>query len=306
MENESFENIKIYSALSHIFYDESSKRKNIDTETKAYFKKVKNEKSILSIDILGYSQYEDYQQIVIPYLFKLLYDKTINQLLATERYFFTNLYEELQDRKRFIDSGDGGFIILDLPIQSILFSIYFEKFLNEFNSQHKFKNIRKVIGLVKVRYAITFDAIVYVEELKNYYGSAIINAARIISRDTLDRCLCDENTYKWFIENLTSFENLNNLSFNEIKKLIKINNPQLWDEKIKSLVFPEEKYHRNGINFSSISKIGELKIKKNLVSVYSIYIQNTFEENIEKDINSVVVALGNLNTFGIQNSTTYA
>lgn len=54
----------------------------------------------------------------------------------------------------------------------------------------------------------------------NFYGSAIINCARIISKDRLNRCLIDAETNKWFLHNTNGIETLTCLPFEGAKKRI--------------------------------------------------------------------------------------
>lgn len=301
------EPIPLFDDLHSILFPTSG---NIDAvkETEKYFERVKLKKSVLAIDILGYSQYENHQQIVLPYLFKILYDNTINSLAMLESYFFEDLFSAIMERQRFIDTGDGGFLIFDNPLQAILFAVYFERSLNALHAAREFSNVRNVFkGAIKVRYTITWDNLVYVKDLNNYYGAAIINAARIISRDKLDRCLCDENTYNWFLRYLQNFESLSNCSYAEIAKRVNIEKAHApFATSTRSLCFPEAADFTKGISFASISKIGELTIKKTKVSVHSIYLQCRFPFKVTEGDSGFVVALGNLNTDGIQDSTSFA
>ncbi|NCN11678.1 MAG: hypothetical protein GW938_17725 [Leptospira sp.] len=98
----------------------------------------------------------------------MLFEETVTNLSRYEFYFFSGNIEKLRERNDFIDTGDGGFLILDNPIQALIFSVYFEKNLNRFNSFKLNSTLREVLGIVKTRFSLSTDKLIYIKELNNY------------------------------------------------------------------------------------------------------------------------------------------
>ena len=153
-------------------------------------------KSILGVDIRQYGSFDDFEQPLIPILYRILFEETINHCLATQEFLFQTYDSDLIG-KQTIDTGDGGYIIFDTPLHSLLFASSFAFILRLFNSYHLFPKLRTAIGEINLRYAITYDRLYSIQ--KNYYGRSIINNSRIIAKDTLNRCLMDEGSYQWFL-----------------------------------------------------------------------------------------------------------
>ncbi len=260
------------------------------------FKKV----SVLGIDIYRYGFYKHTEQVLIPPLFKILYDKAIRLCLENNQFVFQK-YTKERIEKAFISTGDGGFIIFDTPLHALFFAINFEVVVRAYNSYHLFPKLRNIIGSISLRYAITYDSIFNFES--NYFGSAIINNARILGRDTLNRCLIDQQTYDWFLINIDGIENLQILSIRNIaniyhfldydKSLIRNGQNEIIDSRISRY---------SGIINSDILKIGQIQAKESVINIFNLHIQASMRiySDKNKDMKrTITVSLGNLNTSGI-------
>lgn len=258
-----------------------------------------NRKSVLGIDIYRYGMYKHMKQVLIPSLFKLLFDKTINLCLNSNQFVFQN-YTKEQIEKAFISTGDGGFVILDTPLHTLLFNINFEMLVRAYNSYHFYPKLRDVIGSISLRYAITYDIIYYFEN--NFYGTAIILNSRILEKDSLNRCLIDQDTYNWFLFNIDGIENLQIITINEIANIYEF---QDYDKKYmtqgENEIINSKTTRYSGIINSDISKIGQINVKESLLNIYNLHLQVTLKASstTSKIKRVITVSLGNLNTSGI-------
>jgi hypothetical protein len=121
-------------------------------------------KSVIGIDIYKYSEYQFEIQVYIPVLFNELYKETVKSCRLQEKYFFQKYGLTFEFfKKNFISTGDGGFQIFDDPLQSLIFSSYFQFKVQRFNSGSyitpTLENLYRIIGRIELRYAITFDKI---------------------------------------------------------------------------------------------------------------------------------------------------
>ena len=263
-------------------------------DTKSFSKK-----SVLGIDIYRYGMYPHLEQTLIPSLFKILFDKTIKLCLENNQFVFQN-YTKEQIEKAFISTGDGGFVIFDTPLHALLFNINFETLVRTYNSYHLFPKLRDIIGSISLRYAITYDTVYFFEN--NFYGSAIIINSRILEKDSLNRCLIDQDTYNWFLINIDGIENLQVLTINEIaniyefqdydKKFLRQGNNEIMNTRISRY---------SGIINSDISKIGQITAKEMDLNIYNLHLQVTLKASAtdSKIKRTITVSLGNLNTAGI-------
>jgi len=138
-------------------------------------------KTVLGIDIYNYSQYKPLEQSLIPILFKLIYDKASVLCKSDSSFIFQN-YEQETFIGQFIDTGDGGFQIFDTPIHAMAFAINFQMIVRYYNSFRYFPKLRKIIGPLGLRYAMTHDKIYKFNN--NYFGPSIINNSRILNVTT--------------------------------------------------------------------------------------------------------------------------
>ena len=252
---------------------------------------------ILGIDIYKYSQYPLIEQIYIPVLFDSLYESTVSNVIKCEAFIFNGYGKTEKDfRKKFISTGDGGFQIFDNPIQAILFVLCFQlnvkRFVSGSNSNIFRKKLHKIIDSIELRYAITSDLLYYYNS--NFFGPGIINNARIISKDSLNRLLIDANTMRWFTNNINSLENLMVLD----KELFILTDYfKKYDTSLMSIIFKEKGRFKS----VDVLKIGSIKAKETTLDIYNLHIQALVNLEIDKHpYNEFLITIGNLNTAGIQ------
>jgi len=258
------------------------------------------QKSVLGIDMYQYSAFAGFEQSLIPFLFKIIFDSTINLCFQNHAFIFQK-YNKEEIEKNFISTGDGGFLIFDNPIHSLIFASNFAIIIRAFNAFHFYPKFRKIIGGINMRYAITYDKIYTFNN--NFYGRAIINNARILVKDNLNRCLIDEHAHTWFTTNLDGVENLQIITLDEIANIFEFH--KNYDRKLLDKgdeIFESEPSRKYGIINSDILKVGNISSKDTSISVYNLHLQVTIrlydEENRDRN-RMITVSLGNLNTTGI-------
>ena len=245
-------------------------------------------KAVLGIDIYRYSKVCYDKQKIMPFLFSLLIRNAKRFFLHTET-FFTSTYEERQLDQELIHTGDGGYLFFDTPLDSLIFALHFNNFLHLFNSYHMYPKLRKYIGPVTLRYAITYDRAYKID--RKFFGPAIIRNARIISKDKLNRFLIDDNTYEWFLLNTNGIENLTNITTDDIKHLNKKQNNK------KSILFKPERDSR--IRNINCQKIDQILVKEDSFDIYNIMIQFLAKFRSDDDKISFITTIGNMNCNGI-------
>ncbi len=257
-------------------------------------------KAVLGIDIYKYGSFDTFRQSLIPFLFRLLYNETISLCLTANQFIFQKHKKE-DFEKAFIDTGDGGFQIFETPLHALVFNVMFESVLRTYNSFHLYPRLRNIIGPISLRYAMTYDKIYAFNN--NYYGSAIINNTRILSKDTLDRCLVDTGTYNWFLLSVNGFENLQIITLNEISSIYEFSEyNKKYIKNGVNVTFTNEYSREIGIVNSDILKIGRIQSKESELSIYNLHLQVILHIGDENDINNkkiFTISLGNLNTTGI-------
>jgi hypothetical protein len=260
--------------------------------------KLQVKKTVLGLDIYKYSEYDTIPQIYIPVLFDLLYEGALDSCITNEKYFFHDYANNKTEfLKNFISTGDGGFQIFNNPLQAILFATYFQLNIKRYNSGGSTgtmtKKMSEFIHNIELRYAITIDDLYCYND--NFYGAAIINNSRILSKDNLNRLLIDENTVKWFDINLNSIENLSEVTKNDFESLPFFKN---YNKEFKSTIF-----NKNAFKAIDVLKIGNIKAKSTDLKIYNLHIQaglySTREEG-DTTYNYYKTTLGNLNTKGIE------
>lgn len=255
------------------------------------------QKCILGIDIYKYSQYPLAEQIYIPVLFDSLYISTIQSIIEEEAFIFFKYGLDIKSfQSKFISTGDGGFQIFDNPVEAIVFALMFQmtvkRFVSGSNTVKFRKQLHQIIDNIELRYSITSD-LVYTFK-SNYFGPGIINNARILSKDSLNRLLIDSNTIKWFTNNINSVENLIIMNKNSF---LQTNFFKDYDKKLRSDFFESKE------SFKSIDvlKIGSITAKNTSLDVYNLHIQALVTLDVEKqEYAEFMITLGNLNTAGIQ------
>lgn len=259
-------------------------------------------KSVLGVDIYQYSTgYSVLEQSLIPFLFRRFMETAIEQCFVNHRYIFQK-YDKKRINDHFISTGDGGFFIFDTPLHSMLFAINFAIVLRVYNAFHFYPKLRRIIGSINLRYAITYDNIYKFGD--NYFGRAIINCARILQRDNLNRCLFDQNVNKWFLVNLGGIENLQVITMTEISNIEEFLND--YDCSILD-DYPDEIFgiiekRTYGIINSDILKIGIIQSKSTQLNIYLLHLQVALKLVNDDDPDQTkvfTISLGNLNTTGI-------
>jgi hypothetical protein len=257
-------------------------------------------KSVLGIDLFQYSSYGEFEQTLVPFLLKSMLESTVKMCLTNHSYIFQKYYPERIERN-FISTGDGGFLLFDNPLQSLLFACNFAVVLRVFNAYHYYPRLRRIIGALNMRYAITYDKVYTFNQ--NFFGRGIINNARILIKDNLNRCLIDEHVHSWFTTNLDGIENLQIITLNDIANIFEFNKD--YDRKFLEKgdeIFENEPSRKYGIINSDILKIGNIQSKEASISIYNLHLQVTVQLSNDDDPNQkrlITVSLGNLNTAGI-------
>lgn len=259
----------------------------------SYLDTFTEKKAVLGFDIYQYSQFPSLQQTLIPHLFKKLYSLTIKNCITNESFFF-DYTTSAEFESKFIDTGDGGFQIFEKPFEALMFAIYFQANIVRYNSGNKIlSDLYNIVGEISLRYSLTYDNVN--EYKKNFYGPAIINCARIMSKDKLNRFLIDNNTITWFNTEINSIETC--LSFEPEKDFptIPIFKSNFDKSTYSSVLFSLEK---NIFKSLDILKIGEIKSKLDTLSIFSAHIQVVFTSK-GKAFNKYHLTLGNLNSSGL-------
>lgn len=256
--------------------------------------------SVLGIDIYQYSSYSEFKQTLIPYLYKKMFELTAELCMRNHPYIFQG-YSKSAFEERFISTGDGGFLILDTPMHALLFAANFAVVLRVYNSFNLFPRLRKIIGGITLRYAITYDKIYYFD--KNYYGRAIINNARILMKDELNRCLIDEHVHTWFTTNIGGLESLQVLTVEDVANIYEFKenyDPQFLEKK--DPIFGNTISRENGIINSDVLKIGKIQSKETGLTIYNLHLQVSIwldNDDQPEQKKLITISLGNLNTTGI-------
>lgn len=203
--------------------------------------------------------------------------------------------------KEFIHTGDGGFQIFDNPIQALLFIAYFQANLSVYNSFRDTPVIRDFVGPLSVRFCITTGNVFAYNE--NFFGDSIITNARILSRDKLNRCLIDENTYRWFENEINGIESLECFNLEDISRtrpFIEYDR-SLFGEDKNTIINEKE----NNISSIICSKVGVVRSKSMDIDVYNLYFKTKLTLfTLPKDqVRKFSTAIGNTNVSGIENKT---
>ncbi len=264
-------------------------------------RKISNQ-SVLGLDIYQYSSYCEFEQTLIPFLFKKIFHTAIKLCIENHPFIFQKYTREIIE-KHFISTGDGGFVIFETPLHSLLFACNFAVVLRIYNAFHFYPRLRKIIGGISVRYAITYDKIY--KYANNFYGRGIVNNARMIASDSLNRCLIGENVHSWFTTSIEGIENLQVITIDDIANIWEFNQSD-YDrsllQRTKDKLFGKESSRRQGIINADVLKIGNIKTKQTELNVYNLHLQVSLKLTNDDDPSQekmVTVSLGNLNTSGI-------
>ncbi|TGK37241.1 hypothetical protein [Leptospira andrefontaineae] len=294
---ESINSKEIYNEIDSIDLSDDLVPQKIEEKVLKVLSNSIQRKSVLGMDIVGYSQYSTEKQVVVPILFRSVYWLTCRNIIESESFFFPEYKNEENFKENFIDTGDGGFQIFENPIQSLIFSIYLQLNIKRYNSQGRNKNLRLFLGKVNFRFSITYDDIYKIDE--NYYGTAIINCARILSKDSLDRFLIDEKTFDWFDYHLHGIENLKNL---EKEDLPKIEFFSSYDSAKMTSLLANKDDKESAFVSSDVQRIGNIRSKNSIISIYNYHAQIMLfsrDHVLADKFSKFTCTLGNLNLSGI-------
>ena len=119
-----------------------------------------------------------------------------------------------------------------------------------------------------------------------------------MSKDTLNRCIIDQNVYDWFTLNIDGMENLQLITIDDIANIYEIQgsyDTQVLDEH-EDAIFGHNVSRTTGIINSDVLKIGEIHSKETSLSVYNIHLQIVSRWKRSDTERTITVSLGNLNT----------
>jgi len=271
-----------------------------EEENKRIEELITDKHTVLGFDIYRYSQYERKKQPFLPHLLENIYDETWQLITQNFEYIFQK-YNSITNF-----SGDGCFQIFESPIHAVIYVLVFGTILQLYNSDLFMPKLHAKIGNMFVRYALTYDNIYRYNRNKktNFFGAGIINNARILSKDKLNRFLIDDSTFKWFLTSIAGIENLMSIS---IKDLIKLSEFSSYDiEKMEkgqnALIRVDNKtLSLEGIKSVDVQKIGTIKEKKSEIDIYNLHLQATIEYSpfLSRQIRVFTISVGNLNTTGL-------
>jgi len=293
--------------------------------------------TVLVIDIYQYSKYPLLEQSLIPFLFQSIYSETAVLCVSNNEYIFQNyiinnknlenliaepanykagkglqitklLVNDMQ--KHFICTGDGGYQLFETPIHALCFAMFFEYVLRSYNSFAFLPKLRAIVGELTCRYVVTLDDVYRFDN--KYFGTAIINNARLLSKNKLNRFLLDEKTYKWFLLNCNGLETLKSFTLGEVSKIPALKNYNKKFLNKNSLIFFNgilEEFRQiyspnSNIESVDIMKIGQVEIKTKPYSIYNAVIKYIFWPQDLKNPNKyrkIVCTLGNYNIAGLEN-----
>lgn len=301
-------NEEILDVLRHYDTESTFEKVNIIPDSEDLYEAIASyinlksftKKSVLGIDIYRYGLYKHLEQVLIPPLFKILFGKAIRLCLENNQFIFQR-YTRERIEKSFISTGDGGFVIFDTPLHALFFAINFEMVVRAYNSYHLFPKLRNIIGSISLRYAVTYDTIFLFDN--NFYGSAIINNARILDKDTLNRCLIDQQSYDWFLVNIDGLENLQIYTIENIANIYEfLDYDRSYIKNGENEILNLESSRYSGVINSDILKVGQIQSKESQINIYNLHLQVTmsiFADNKRDTRRVITVSLGNLNTSGI-------
>lgn len=259
------------------------------------------EKTVIGLDIYHYSKMENKTQILIPVIFDLLFVQAENWMKQYEKKLIKD-QEHLQDS--FIHTGDGGFLLVDNPIIGIVFLLHFYTLLNLYNSGLYLNDYYAITKEIEIRACMTKGNVFKYHS--NYFGKAIIQNARILAADKLNRFLIDENVNNWFNENINGITSLLIRTGKEIEDILKLPNESLKDSYIfcynNFLTVAGMPTGNSSIKHVTKQKIGEISVKEDKNSIYNVEIQRYAYIEIPGEtirLNNIVITIGNSNAAGL-------
>jgi len=261
----------------------------------------KNDKmAVLGLDIYKYSEFDEDKQNLIPFVFDIIFDEAWKHITQTIQGLPSDLplFRDIKDtRENFISTGDGGFLLFNTPLHAVIFNLHFYSILHLFNTGHFYPRLSKYIGDIIVRSAITYDNVFRYE--KKYFGKPIIDNARMLSKDKLNRFIIDKSVYQYFNKYFNGIGNLPIINIESIERAMGINIEN-------NLIFFTRRENENRKNYFindrirnvHIQKIEELTSKNTRLELYNLEIQIFTIQCDEIDTNkevSLLITVGNTN-----------
>ena len=254
------------------------------------------QRTVLGIDVYRYSKYPRLPQAIIPHVLRSILLLTVEDLIKHEEALFSGSAAPNLDRD-YIDTGDGGFIVFEQPLRALLFLLYFQANMRVYNCANVWPELTYITGALSARYCLTLQYLYRYES--NWYGPAIINNARILSADKLNRLLVDANVKEWFDLNTNGIETLAVLGLEDLKRNKKLKQVLAGSASEKSVVFPKKAAPMNMIRNINLSQIGQIDVKDDVIAIHNLHIQYYLNYLRAPDISKNIVTIGNLNTQGI-------
>lgn len=257
------------------------------------FSSVNSTQAVLGMDIYKYSRMPLRAQRMVPSLLEFIRDDTLAACHNSEGFIF----HTSDFTGPFVSTGDGGFHVFATPLHALVFAVFFQSYVAAYNSGHYLPRLHRILDQeLVVRYALTYGEL-FLQD-RNVFGDAVITNARIMSRDSLNRCLLDQQTIRWFRDELVSIESLLTTEASDLERLGVLANSTVRADA--SRLFGSQR-GKSGIRAIHVQDIGVVVAKSDQFHVYSLMIQvavpkRSFER---RDAGLVVVTIGNLNTVGI-------
>lgn len=263
--------------------------------------------AILGVDVYRYSRQTDQlKQSLIPLVLRLLFRTTWAKCRIESPFLFQE-YVKTPFERQFIDTGDGGYLLLDSPVHALVFAVTFEIMLRLFNSLQMYPGLRTVLGdEVTLRYAITYGGVFSFGT--NFYGPSIITNARMLAKDRLNRFLIDDPTCRWFTRSIRGIENIPCIGMDDLQELPEFSEyDRSIIEKDQGYFFPREGGAGTTSHWKDIDilKLADVTAKNQTMCAYGLHIHFLAEMAPPEGARSgkgvpVTITLGNLNTSGIE------
>ena len=220
--------------------------------------------AVFGVDIYQYSKMPPGGLVALPAILdKLIYTSSQICVKYAPKLFLPS-QDSVSPFSRYVSTGDGFFMIFENPVQASIFATQFASVVRFINGGLFRDSIYSGTGELFARYCVTYGHVY--KYGSNYFGRAIIDCARILSRDKLDRFLIDKHTHEWFLSQIYGIENLKNLSpaFSKSNLI----------GKIMDLGIEPQEYSL----FAQIKNCIELKLEKTIAKasefdVYAVFIE---------------------------------
>jgi len=273
--------------------DEQKQESNLlENFSKKVFGNTVEKKAVLGMDILKYSEYKEHQQNLMPFVFNIIFEKAIKDIEKTEKFFCFNK-EEIRDD--FIPTGDGGFFLFDSPLHALVFNLHFFAVLHHFNTGHFYPKLSKYVGEFVIRSAITLEKVFKYE--KNHFGKAIIDNARMLHKDKLNRFIISNNVYEHFMKYFNGIESILIKSTEDISYAYEQRKNTRLNPHSKSYFFMEA-IKSNIIRSIHVQKMERTMSKNTEITFFNLEVQfqiSVFNDDNDEEAIPYIITVGNLN-----------